>query len=259
MQDINDKLIVALDVDSLNKAKEFVDKLYPTVKLFKVGSSLFPSHGLEAIKMIGAKGGQVFLDLKSLDIPKTVSMFVASGTGCSVDLVPVEMPGTNPLKETMSNVVRYPVFMMTVHSLGGIDMLKAALQGATNRATEIGRKNPPYIVGVTVLTSEVADENTSKRVLERARMVKDAGLNGVVCAVSEAAMIRKEFGRRFIIVTPGIRPKVTSVDDQKRVATAQEAIEAGADYIVVGRPIIEAEDPLKAAESILEDIKGAVA
>jgi len=251
MQDIKDKLIVALDVDSLEKAKYFVELLSTEVKFFKVGSSLFPSHGLEAIKMIGAKGGQVFLDLKSLDIPNTVSMFAASGTGCSVDCVPVKMPGTNPLKETMSNVVRYPVFMMTVHSLGGIDMLKAALQGATNRAAEIGRKTPPYIVGVTVLTSEVADENTSKRVLERARMVKDAGLDGVVCAASEAAMIRKEFGEQFIIVTPGIRPKGYKKDDQSRVATAQEAIDAGANFIVVGRPILEAKDPLQAVKELL--------
>ena len=251
MPGLEDKLIVALDVDRLDKAKELVDKLYPTVKLFKVGSSLFPIHGLEVIKMIGAKGGKVFLDLKSLDIPNTVSMSLASGTAYSViDSVPVKMTAANSLKETVSNVMQYPIFMMTVHSLCGIDMLKAAVQGARNKAAEIGRI-PPYIVGVTVLTSEVSDENTSKRVLERARVVKDAGLDGVVCAVSEAAMIRKEFGEQFIIVTPGIRARGYKKDDQSRVATAQEAIKAGANYIVIGRPILEAKDPLGAVEQLI--------
>jgi orotidine-5'-phosphate decarboxylase len=251
MQDISDKLIVALDVDTLEKVKHFVDVLCPKVKLFKVGSSLFPTYGLEAIRMIGAKGGQVFLDLKSLDIPNTVSMFISSGTGCSVDLVPcIVAPNNNLLEKTISNIVQYPVFMMTVHSLGGIDMLKAALQGATIRAGEIGRERP-RIVGVTVLTSETADKDTPKKVLERARLVKDAGLDGVVCAVSEAEMIRKEFGEHFIIVTPGIRPKGTDLGDQKRVATAKDAIAAGANFIVVGRPILEAKDPLKAVEELI--------
>jgi len=250
MSDLKDKLIVALDVDTPEKAEYFVDLLLPHVKLFKVGASLFPAYGLEVIKMIGAKGAQVFLDLKSLDIPNTVSMAIASGTACSVDAVPVELPYKLSFERTIESFVQYPVFMMTLHTLGGIEMLKAGFRGAANKAVELKRKRP-YLVGVTILTSEAADKDTSKKVLERAHLVKDAGLDGVVCAVAEAALVRKEFGKDFIIVTPGIRPIGATANDQKRVATAEEAIKAGANFIVIGRPILKAENPLQALEAIL--------
>lgn len=253
MPDLKDKLIVALDV-APEKAEYLVDLLLPQVKLFKVGASLFPAHGLEVIKMIGAKGAQVFLDLKFLDIPKTVYSAVASGTSSSVKVCSVPT-GLDEVKaeDQVKEFIRYPVFMMTLHTLGGLEMLKKAKEGATDKANELKRKKP-YLVGVTVLTSEAADKDTSKRVLERAHLVKDAGLDGVVCAVSEAAIIRKEFGKDFIIVTPGIRPKDYPKDDQKRTATPHDAITAGADFIVVGRPIIEAEDPRAAAQEILQSL-----
>jgi orotidine-5'-phosphate decarboxylase len=148
----------------------------------------------------------------------------------------------------------YPVFMMTLHTLGGEEMLKAAVRGASDKAAEL--KIPkPYLVGVTLLTSEVANETTLENVLERAHLAKKAGLDGVVCAVSEAAAVRKEFGKDFIIVTPGIRPGNAKAYDQKRVATIGQAIEAGSDFLVIGRPILEAKDPLSVLEEMIKELK----
>jgi orotidine-5'-phosphate decarboxylase len=244
MQTIKDKLIVALDVDNLDRARKFVDILYPAVKIFKVGSQLFTASGPEAVKMVGEKGAQVFLDLKFHDIPNTVFQSVSVGTGLSYTII------TTDIRDTVHSAV----FMMTVHTRGGIEMLRAAVKGATDKAKEL-KITRPFIVGVTRLTSERSEENTQGAVLEAARLAKEAGLDGVVCSALEAPMIRKEFGNNFLIVTPGIRPKGYPSDDQSRVVTAKEAIEAGASYIVVGRPIIEAKNPREAAEAILEDIK----
>lgn len=234
MQEISDKLIVALDVDTLEEAKRFVGILYPTVKLFKIGSQLFTACGPEAVKMVAEKGGKVFLDLKFYDIPRTVYAAVTSGTGLSTSAEPTI----------------FPVFMMTVHIKGGIDMLKKAVEGASQKAGELKIKKP-LVVGVTELTSQEASE---KDIVDAARIAKEAGLDGVVCSTLEARKVREEFGKNFIIVTPGIRPKGSSADDQKRTATAQEAIEAGADYIVVGRPILEASNPLLAAQEIRREL-----
>ena len=250
MQNISDKLIVALDVDTPKKAEDLVNKLYPTVKLFKVGSSLFPAWGTEVVKMVGEKGGRVFLDLKFHDIPNTVYSATASGTSsCIADY---SIPSGLDEEKTEDQITKRlcsPVFMMTLHTLGGLEMLKQGVRGAEDEAAKRGIKKP-LLVGVTVLTSETV---TPEEVLKRAHLAKTAGLDGVVCAVSEARLIREKFGREFIIVTPGIRPKGYKTDDQKRVATAQEAIDAGADFIVVGRPILEAEDPLRAVQEILGD------
>jgi orotidine-5'-phosphate decarboxylase len=139
--------------------------------------------------------------------------------------------------------------MMTLHALGGLEMLREGVRGAEDEAAKKGIKKP-LIVGVTVLTSEVAD---AEKVLGRARIVKEAGLDGVVCSAHEAAAVKEACGRDFIVVTPGIRPKGYKTDDQKRKATAQEAIAAGADYLVVGRHILEAKDPLRAVQEILGD------
>ena len=251
MSELTDKLIVALDVDTLEKAEHFAGVLYPTVKFFKVGSQLFTACGPKAVKMIGNKGAQVFLDLKFYDIPNTVYSAVASGTSSSVTVVPIPtgFEGVR-IEDQVKEAVRFPVFMMTVHTLAGEKALKSAVKGASDKAEEL-KIEKPYLVGVTVLTSESVDKHTSEIVLERARLAKESGLDGVVCAVSEAAMIKKEFGKDFLIVTPGIRPKGYPADDQKRTATAAEAIAAGADFIVVGRPILEAKDPLKAVSELL--------
>lgn len=241
MQDISDKLIVALDVDTLDKAGHLVDILYPTVKLFKIGSQLFTAQGPEVVRMIGKKGAKVFLDLKFHDIPNTVFASVCSSTALGMAPVPVE--------ENLAMFESGYVFMITVHTQGGPDIMKAAARGAQATSRELNIKKP-YIVGVTVLTSE-EQKDTAKVVLERAILAQQAGLDGVVCSVHEAAAVRKTCGKDFIIVTPGIRPKGANSDDQKRVATVQEAIAAGANYMVVGRPIVEAKDPLQAAREII--------
>jgi len=218
MLDIKDKLIVALDVDTLKEAKDLVDKLYPSVKIFKVGSQLFTACGPEAVKMIAQKGAKVFLDLKSHDIPNTV-------------------------KKAVEVAAKLEVFMLTVHLSGGKEMLQAA-------ASVVNR---PKIVGVTVLTSQ-SEDGTANKVLELAKLAKNSGLDGVVCSMSETKMIKKELGKGFLVVNPGIRPKDSSSNDQKRIATPKEAIDAGADFIVVGRPVIQAEDPRKAALNILKEL-----
>lgn len=248
MQDISDKLIVALDVDTLAKAKHFVDVLYPKVKLFKIGSQLFTAYGPKAVKMVGEKGAKVFLDLKFNDISNTVFASVTSGTALSCRLVSQRI---GSFAEDVKAAVQYPVFMMTVHT-GGVDrsVLEAAVRGASQRAAELKIKKP-LIVGVTVLTSVSKTEATAGEVLKRARSAKEAGLDGVVCSVDETNVIRQEFGKDFVIVTPGIRHKGADLGDQKRVATAKDAIAAGADFIVVGRPILEAKDPLKAVEELI--------
>lgn len=220
------ELIVALDVESEQTAKTLIDTLASEVRFFKVGSVLFTQCGPSIISYLCQKKAEIFLDLKFHDIPNTVSSAVAQA---------VMLPS---------------VFMVTVHTLGGPAMLEAAATSAQKTAAKL-RIKKPAIVGVTVLTSEQL-HNAEQAVVRRAIMAKDAGLDGVVCSVHEAHAVRQECGEDFIIVTPGIRPKGARADDQKRVATVEDARAAGADYIVVGRPIIEAHDPLLATKQILD-------
>jgi orotidine-5'-phosphate decarboxylase len=231
------ELIVALDVDTLEKAKKLVERLCPTVKLFKIGSQLFTACGPKAVEMVAKRGGQIFLDLKFHDIPNTVKSAAAIATSLNSQAIGKDSP----------------VFMVTVHTVGGKQMLEAAVRGARDKAEELKIKRP-FVVGITVLTSDAPGANTAEMVLERAGWAKDAGLDGVVCSVLEAAAVRKAFGKDFIIVTPGIRPKGANAQDQKRVATATDAINAGATFIVVGRPILEAPDPLVIAKNLLSEL-----
>jgi orotidine-5'-phosphate decarboxylase len=225
------ELIVALDVDTIEKAEKLITILSPSVKLFKIGSQLFTRYGPQSFRAAEKNGCKVFLDLKFHDIPTTVENAVKSAT------VP-------------------PIFMLTVHILGGREMLQSAVKGAEEcaRALRIPR---PSIVGVTVLTSESLGDKTLPEVIRRARIAGEAGLDGVVCSVQETAAVRKEFGPDFIIVNPGIRPAGAEKGDQKRTATPADAKRAGADYIVVGRPIVGALDPLKAAQGIIKELEGA--
>ncbi|MGE5308001.1 MAG: orotidine-5'-phosphate decarboxylase [Deltaproteobacteria bacterium] len=220
-------LIVALDVDTLKKAEEMVDRLVPSVKMFKIGSQLFTAYGPEAVRMVVRKGGSVFLDLKFHDIPNTVRNAVAAGT-------------------------QQGVFMMTVHASGGSEMLRAAAEGAAQKAKEL-KITRPLIVGVTVLTSGDAPD-AGQKVLALAKAAEEAGIDGIVCSVHETASVRRERRQNFVIVNPGIRPAGAEKGDQKRVATPQEAARAGATYIVVGRPVLEAGDPRKAAEMVLRGL-----
>jgi len=229
MQNISNKLIVALDVTINKEAKLFVDRLFPKVNIFKIGPVLFTADGPKAVELIRKKGAEVFLDLKYHDIPNTVA-------------------------NAVRQAVRLKVKMLTLHISGGQEMLKKAAQAAKEESAKLKIKKP-ILLGITVLTSDKESANTKKIVLERAGLAKRAGLDGIVCSVREAAAVRKACGRNFVIVTPGIRLKGAAAGDQKRVATAKDAIAAGANYIVVGRPILEAKDPLEAARNIIKELE----
>jgi len=218
---LSSKLILALDVDSLSKAKYFISTLYPYIKIFKVGLQLFTACGPKVIDFVSQKGGEVFLDLKLFDIPNTVA-------------------------QAVRQAVRLKVKMLTLHISGGSEMLKAAVAAAKDEAAKIKVK-PPLLIGVTVLTSQKAEPG---EILKLANAGLDCGLDGVVCSARETAFLKTSIKRKFIIVTPGIRPGGASADDQKRTATAAEALESGSDFLVIGRPILQAPDPLKALKEL---------
>jgi orotidine-5'-phosphate decarboxylase len=236
-------LIVALDFDSLPTALKFARQVADLVGMFKIGNQLFTSAGPEAVGQIAGLGTGIFLDLKYHDIPNTVAGAV---------LAAAALPG---------------VELLNVHALGGKAMLQAAVQ-AISAGVPMGADRP-RLLAVTVLTSmdrhsmkEVGIGGLPKsRVLQLAKLAKKAGVDGVVASVEEAKAIRKACGRDFLIVTPGVRMKeknaAGSRDDQARTATPREAIKAGADFLVVGRPILAAADPRAAIEGIVEEIANA--
>jgi orotidine-5'-phosphate decarboxylase len=233
-------LIVALDFDSLPTALKFAKQVSDLVGMFKIGSQLFASAGPEAIRQVAQLGPGIFLDLKFHDIPNTVAGAVLSAAA---------LPG---------------VQLVNVHALGGTAMMKAAVQ-AVSAGVPMGADRT-RLLAVTILTSmdqaavrEVGIGGPPKsRVLKLAKLAQKAGVDGVVASVQEAKEIRKACGRDFLIVTPGVRPKPksteTKADDQARTATPREAIRAGADFIVVGRPILAAADPRAATQEIVEEI-----
>jgi orotidine-5'-phosphate decarboxylase len=233
-------LIVALDFDSLSSAAKFAKQICDLVGMFKIGNQLFTAAGPAAVKDIAALGPGIFLDLKFHDIPNTVAGAVLSAAA---------MTG---------------VQLVNVHALGGRAMLEAAVQ-AISAGVPMGADRP-RLLAVTLLTSmdhramkEVGIGGEPKvRVVKLAQLAKKSGVDGVVASVLEARAIRKACGREFLIVTPGVRPKdkegTTKHDDQARTATPTEAIKAGADFIVVGRPILTAEDPRAAAQAIVDEI-----
>jgi len=224
---MRDRLILALDVDSFKEAKRFLDSLFPLIKIYKIGPQLFIPYGKEIIKFIKKKGAKIFLDLKFFDIPNTV-------------------------KNACKEVVNLGIEMFSLHIQGGLEMLKEAVRSTEQQAKRKNTKRP-FLLGVTVLTSK--DERL--KVGEISGVVKEAGLDGIICSAKETKLFRKNLGKKFLIVTPGIRPSGFSFQDQKRVSTPKEAILSGADYLVVGRPILEAEDPLKVTKDILKEIYGA--
>jgi orotidine-5'-phosphate decarboxylase len=236
-------LIVALDFDSLSSAVKFAKQVADLVGMFKIGSQLFTSAGPEAVRQVAQLGAGVFLDLKFHDIPNTVAGAV---------LASAAMPG---------------VQLVNVHALGGTAMMRAAAQAAS-AGVPMGADRT-RLLAVTILTSmnhkamrEVGITGAPKeRVTKLAKLAQKAGVDGVVASVQEAKAIRKACGREFLIVTPGVRPKDKGVsprkDDQARTATPREAIKAGADFIVVGRPILAAADPRVAAQEIVDEIAAA--
>lgn len=219
------QIILALDVDTLEQAKHFVNKLYPKIKTFKVGSHLFTAFGPQIIRLLHQKGAEVFLDLKYFDIPNTVAKAVEAA-------------------------VRQKVKMLTLHISGGKEMIKAAVASAKAQAKAINVRRP-LLIGVTVLTSSPAK---SKEVLALAKQGVAYGLDGVVCSVHEAVSLRKKIKKNFIIITPGIRSRDSAKDDQKRTATVSQAVEAGSNFLVIGRPILKAANPLTKTEELLGDL-----
>jgi orotidine-5'-phosphate decarboxylase len=234
-----DRLIVALDVNSRDSALSLVQALRPRVQRFKVGLELFTACGPPLVREILEKGGQVFLDLKFHDIPNTVARASVSAA-------------------------RLGVGMFTIHLSGGALMARRAADELEAHC-QVYRVQRPKILGVTVLTSlSPADleelgvgRSVEDQVVALAEMGKAAGLDGVVCSPREARLIREVCGREFLIVTPGIRPEGSEPDDQLRTLSPKVALEAGADFLVVGRPIVKADDPLEAAENILLQMDGA--
>jgi orotidine-5'-phosphate decarboxylase len=230
-------IIVALDVPAAEAAVALARQVAPAVGAFKIGGELFTSAGPEIVRQIRATGAPVFLDLKFHDIPNTVAKAVAAA-------------------------VRLDVQMLTVHTGGGLEMMQAAETAAQQTAAQAGRQ-APLVLGVTVLTSldnrglaELGCEANVARQVERlADLAIRAGLRGLVCSPLEIAALRQRLPEKTQLVTPGIRTGAEKADDQKRTLTPKEALAAGADWLVIGRPIYAAKDPRAAAEEILAGLK----
>jgi len=231
-----EKVIVALDTSSLEVAEKLLKKLQGIISFYKVGFELFTAHAWDAVELVRKYDGRVFLDLKLHDIPNTVS-------------------------KTMAVLCEYDVDMVTLHTWGGLEMMKKSRQVADQRMA-LGKKRP-VMLGVTVLTShaekDLAEELGVRRTLVEqvtalADLAKAAGLDGIVSSPHETEVLRSRFPKPFVIVTPGVRPSGAAHGDQKRVFTPDIAIQAGASYLVVGRPITGSEDPRKAAESIVDSM-----
>ena len=231
-----DKIIFALDVEHFGEAQKWVNLLKGHIGAFKIGKQLFTHAGPKVVDMIRKKGQKVFLDLKYHDIPNTVARAGEEAT-------------------------KLEVAMFNLHALGGFEMMKKTVEAS--RATAKGLGLPrPLILAVTVLTS--MDEETlkevgihgplSEEVGRLASLAMKAGIDGVVASPQEIGIIRQRCGKNFLIVTPGIRHPSDKRDDQKRTLSPREAVAAGADYLVIGRPIKEAKDPLEAVQKIIEDI-----
>jgi orotidine-5'-phosphate decarboxylase len=234
-----DQLLVALDVDTVADARALADRLRGAVGGFKVGSRLFTSEGPAFVEELASRGDRVFLDLKFHDIPNTVAGAVAAAT-------------------------RLGVWMLNVHASGGSTMMRAARAAADEEAARRSRP-APLVIAVTMLTSldqqALSEIGLSASVAEQvgrlAALTESAGLDGVVASPQEIEIIRRRCGRRFAIVTPGIRGAGDQRGDQSRTLSAAEALAAGATYLVVGRPIIAAADPRAAAEKIAAECRAA--
>lgn len=238
--DARDRLIFALDVTTLDEVKRWLELLKGYVRCIKVGKELFVSNGPDVVRLIRDEGYEVFLDLKFHDIPSTVA-------GAS------------------KGVARLGVKMFTIHALGGLEMMESVRVAVEEESKRRGLSRP-LILAVTVLTSlreeelrEVGIERDIRgEVLHLSRLSKRAGLDGVITSPLEVEMIKREIGEDFIVVTPGIRPASSLLKDQKRTATPSEAIRKGSDYIVIGRPIMDAPDPVSVVKRIISEMEGVV-
>jgi len=228
MTKAGDKIIVALDVATKAEALALVEQLRDKISVFKIGLQLYTAQGPEIVRAVLATGVKVFLDLKLHDIPDTVARAVKSASSLGVQ-------------------------MLTIHLSGGAEMIQAAT----------ARKGKMSILGVTVLTSandqtlrETGISDTlDKQVVRLAKLGIESGIDGIVASPHEIKSLRAEFGDKIKIVVPGIRPSWSEPDDQKRFMTPREAIEAGADYLVIGRPITAHKNPREAVERILQEFQ----
>tara|TARA_B100000035_G_C20878213_1_gene499332 strand:+ start:153 stop:860 length:708 start_codon:yes stop_codon:yes gene_type:complete len=229
---VDPKIIVALDYDNQQDAMFMAQCLDPQRCRLKVGKELFTIAGPELIKSLHQLGFEVFLDLKFHDIPNTVAKAVLAAA-------------------------KLGVWMVNVHASGGSEMMETTIA-----AMQTAGGKQPLLIAVTVLTSMDAhglretgiNQTPAERVLELAKLTQNSGLAGVVCSAQEAQLLKQQLGSEFILVTPGIRPAFASVGDQKRIMTPAQAIAAGSDYLVIGRPITQAEDPMQALRLIEAEI-----
>jgi len=233
-----DKLIVAIDTDDFNKAKELIDQLEDSVDIFKVGLEQYVATKGKTVDYLKEKGKKIFLDLKFHDIPNT-------------------------MKSAVRAAVRDNVWLMTIHVSDLEGMRQCAL--VANEEAKILNIEKPIIVGVTVLTSLSNEDlqdigcnmTTEELAIKRAKLAKESGIDGVVCSAKEVDKIVKVCGKDFVTVCPGIRPAASCAGDQKRVVTPAQAIKNGAQYLVVGRPITQSENPKQSAIDIAKEIENA--
>jgi orotidine-5'-phosphate decarboxylase len=230
------QLIVALDVPTAARAEELVDALYELDVIVKIGLEALLGYPARIVSYCEARDVRTFVDAKLHDIPRTVGA-------------------------AMAQLVHPNVHLVNVHALGGLEMMRVAVDAAHARAAELGI-TPPHVLAVTLLTS-IAPEDLNElgfhggpgeNAIRLAALARDAGCSGVVCSAHEVRDLKRFFGDDFLTLTPGIRPTGSVHGDQKRVTTPAEAVAAGADYLVVGRPIVEAADPVAAARAILEEM-----
>jgi len=235
------RLIFALDVSSVNEATTFVEQLVSQVGMFKVGKQLFLHAGPSIVHMIRDRGGEVFLDLKFHDIPRTVAKAAVEST-------------------------RMGVRMFDVHASGSLEMMQRTVSEVSKVCRTEGLRRPK-VLAVTVLTSLNRDDlkrvgvrsGVENQVVRLAHLAQEAGMNGVVASPQEIAPIRRDAGRGFLIVTPGVRLRGGTWEDQKRVTTPEAAIRAGADYLVIGQPIRDASDPVAATREIVSAMERGLA
>ena len=226
---MTNRIIIPLDME-YTSAVSIADKLDPNICRLKVGNQLFTSSGPKIVKTLHDKGFEIFLDLKFHDIPNTVY-------------------------ESVRSAANLGVWMINVHASGGSKMLDAS-----KKALE-GFDKPPLLIGVTILTSiseeilsEIGFNNLDKQVMRLTKLAERSGLDGVVCAASDASKVKQTCGESFLTVTPGIRPRDADLNDQSRTSTPKEAIANGSDFLVIGRPITGSEDPTNALENIYKEV-----
>ncbi|OHC90106.1 MAG: orotidine 5'-phosphate decarboxylase [Sideroxydans sp. RIFOXYB12_FULL_59_6] len=224
------KIIVALDYPQASSALALAERLEPALCRLKVGKELFTSAGPQLVEKLQQRGFEVFLDLKFHDIPNTTAQACKAAAALGV-------------------------WMVNVHALGGRKMMETAREALANNAQR------PKLIAVTILTSMAQEDlsgigiqdSPAQMVSRLAQLTRDSGLDGVVCSAQEAAALRQQCGKDFCLVTPGIRPAHAAANDQSRIMTPQAALQAGSSYLVIGRPITQAPDPLQALQDILKE------